>query len=184
MHRNAVPFMQQPSLPSIQSERLLFRRLQPADDKAIFALRNNEQVNAFIQRPLLDDISDAQHFIASINKGIKQQQWQYWAILLKTGRQLIGTICFWHFSHGNTIAEIGYELHPDFQGMGLMNEALQTIITYGFDTLQLQTITAYTQPENVKSVKLLKLNHFVQDIIPDTSCNSREIRFVRTRQPL
>ncbi|MCP6379763.1 GNAT family N-acetyltransferase, partial [Klebsiella pneumoniae] len=82
-------------------------------------------------------INDARYFIDAINEGIASKDWLYWAMILKGTQQLIGTICLWHFSNDKTTAEIGYELHPDFQGKGLMNEAIQTIIDYGFTTLQL-----------------------------------------------
>ena len=170
--------MQQKSLPFITTERLLLRQLELTDDKAIFTLRNNAQVNAFIQRPLLNNINDAHHFITTINEGIESKEWQYWAMILKSNQQLIGTICFWHFSHDNTMAEIGYELHPNYQGAGIMNEALQTIIRYGFTTLQLIKIEAYTQPGNAKSVKLLEKNSFIHDSTSHNSGLSREIRFI------
>jgi len=170
--------MQRKSLPLLTTERLFLRQLQITDDKAIFALRNNAEVNAFIQRPLLNNINDAHHFINSINEGIENKEWQYWAMVLKSNQLLIGTICYWHFSPDNTMAEIGYELHPDHQGAGLMNEAMQTIIHYGFTTLHLRTIEAYTQQGNARSVRLLERNNFVQDSTINNSGSSREIRFI------
>src|SRR4051794_7629034 len=161
--------MQQISFPLLTTERLILRKLQLTDDKAIFALRNNVQVNAFIQRPLANHIEDARHFIIAINEGLESKEWLYWAIILKNTDQLIGTICLWHFSHDNTMAEIGYELHPDYQGKGLMNEATETVIDYGFGTLHLKMIEAYTQPANTRSIKLLEKNNFIQY---STSTNS------------
>ncbi|TKK66947.1 GNAT family N-acetyltransferase [Ilyomonas limi] len=173
--------MQQRFLPSLTTERLLLRQLQLTDDKAIFLLRNNEQVNAFIQRPLLNNINDAHDFISTINEGIENKEWLYWAMVLKNTQQLIGTICLWHFSNDNTTAEIGYELHPHFQGAGLMNEALQKIIDYGFTTLHLKTIEAYTQPDNKRSIQLLEKNYFVQDQNKGSTIIRREIRLIRTK---
>lgn len=170
--------MQQRSLPSLTTERLILRQLQLTDDKAIFALRSNEQVNQFIQRPLSKNINDARDFITAINEGSENSEWLYWAMVLKTTQQLIGTICLWHFSPDGTIAEIGYELHPDFQGSGLMNEALQKIIDYGFAVLQLKIIEAYTQPDNERSVRLLEKNNFLRDSTNNSNNSSREIRFV------
>ena len=165
-------------LPCLTTERLTLRQLQFTDDKAIFALRNNEQVNAFIQRPLLNSITDAHHFIIAINKGIENEEWLYWALILKSNQRLIGTICLWHFSHDNSMAEIGYELHPDGQGAGLMNEAMQTVIDYALNTLQLQTIEAYTQPGNTKSIRLLEKNNFSYNLASKDSHLNREIHFV------
>lgn len=170
--------MQRMPFPCLTTERLTLRQLQLTDDKAIFALRNNEQVNAFIQRPLLNSIADAHHFITAINKGIENEEWLYWALILKSNQRLIGTICLWHFSYDNTMAEIGYELHPDGQGAGLMNEAMQRVIGYALNPLQLQTIEAYTQPGNTKSIRLLEKNNFSYDLASKDSHLNREIRFV------
>jgi ribosomal-protein-alanine N-acetyltransferase len=170
--------MDQRIIPLLTTERLILRQLQSSDDKAIFTLRNNAQVNAFIQRPITGNIYDARHFISTINEGINNSEWLYWAIILKSNQQLVGTICMWHFSNDNTMAEIGYELHPDYQGKGLMNEAIQTIIDYGFNTLDLKTIEAYTQPANTKSVTLLEKNGFLPDSTSNQPGTSREVRFI------
>lgn len=173
--------MQHISLPSLTTTRLSLRQLAPTDDEVIFALRNNKQVNAFIKRPLLNSIYDARNFINAINSGINNNEWLYWAIILKENEQLIGTICLWHFSFDNAsdeaTAEIGYELHPNYQGAGLMNEALQTVIRYGLTALQLKTIEAFTQPDNVSSIKLLEKNSFIYDAGHNNSY-SPTVRFV------
>ena len=166
------------SLPLLTTERLLLRQLQPADDIAIFALRSNQQVNTFIQRPLAEDIIDAQYFIQSINEGIAHKNWFYWAIIIKENGQLIGTICLWHIAPDLSTAEIGYELHPAYQGLGFMNEAMQTIIQYGLHTLHVKTLEAYTQPQNTRSVKLLEKNNFAIDLTNNNTGNNKEIRFV------
>ena len=173
--------MLQQSFPILTTERLLLRQLQLTDDKAIFALRSNTQVNAYIKRPLANDINDARHFITSINEGIAKGEWLYWAMILKNTKHLIGTICLWHFSDNNTMAEIGYELHPDYQGLGLMSEALKTVIDYSFSTLQLEAIEAYTQPDNTKSVSLLEKNDFIRDLKSSNYNTSREVRFVLSK---
>jgi ribosomal-protein-alanine N-acetyltransferase len=173
--------MQQQSFPLLTTKRLLLRQLQPTDDKAIFALRSNTQVNAYIQRPLPNNINDARYFINSIIEGIGNKEWLYWALILKDTTQLIGTICLWHFSNDSTMAEIGYELHPDFQGLGLMSEALKTVMDYGFITLQLNTIEAYTQPGNTKSISLLEKNNFTLDLNSNNYGTSREVRFVLSK---
>ena len=170
--------MQQKPFPCLSTERLLLRQLQSSDDKAIFALRSNEAVNTYIQRPVSNNIDDARYFITSINEGVNNKEWLYWAMILKDTQQLVGTICLWHFSDDKLTAEIGYELHPSYQGKGLMDEALKGIINYGFNILQLTTIEAYTQPANERSIKLLEKNNFVKGETEDNVVVKREIRFV------
>ncbi len=89
----------------------------------------------------------------------------YWVISLKNAPGLIGTICLWNFDTEKNMAEIGYELMPDHQGAGIMNEAMQAVANYSFDELQLRILAALTHPDNEASVNLLKRNGFVLDEI-------------------
>jgi ribosomal-protein-alanine N-acetyltransferase len=87
----------------------------------------------------------------------------YWAISLKNEPGLLGTICMWNFDAEKNMAEIGYELMPSHQGKGIMNEAMQAIITYSFNELQLRVLAAIAHPDNEASANLLKRNRFVLD---------------------
>lgn len=69
---------------------------------------------------------------------------------------MIGSISLWNFSEDRKTAEVGYDLGTAFQGMGIMNEALVSILDFGFKELSLETIEAYTHRNNEKSKKLLK----------------------------
>lgn len=51
---------------------------------------------------------------------------------------------------------LGYSIDRDFQGKGMMKEALQSVITYGFTALNLHRIMANYQPENSRSGGLLR----------------------------
>lgn len=151
---NFTPF------PNLITERLILRQLNAEDAKEVFAIRSDDRVNKFIDRPKARSIDDALEFIHKINNGIVNNESIYWVITLKNSNKLIGTICFWNISKENYKAETGYELHPDFQGKGIMQEALSKVIEYGFHTLKLQTIEAYTHAENESSIKLLEKNNF------------------------
>lgn len=60
-------------------------------------------------------------------------------------------------------AELGYMLHPDYQGKGLMQEALQAIINFGFTELNLHTIEAVIDPANIASEKILQKLGFIKE---------------------
>ena len=89
-------------------------------------------------------------------------QWFYWAICLTETDQLIGTICLWNFSEDRSRAEIGYELLPAFQGKGIMQEAVEAILAFGFEKLSLHGIEAIPTSDNKASIRLLEKNHFVK----------------------
>src|ERR1700733_389454 len=152
---NFTPF------PHLNTERLVLRQLKPSDDYEIFALRSNISVNKHLERPITTSIQEAREFIEKINNGIANQDCLYWAISLNKDEKLIGTICYWNISLEEGTAEIGYELYPDHQGKGIMQEALSRVIRFGFENMKIITITAFPTRDNYKSVKVLEKNNFI-----------------------
>jgi len=151
------------SFPNLTTKRLLLRQLVATDDQSIFKIRSNDIVYKYLEKETQKDISEAQAFIKKINKGIANRECMYWAIILKESQGLIGTICLWNFSKDQLVAEIGYELHPDYHKRGLMNEALNKVVDFGFTVLNLKTLEAFTHKNNEASKTLLIKNKFLLD---------------------
>lgn len=82
---------------------------------------------------------------------------------------MIGTICLFSFSDENDNCEIGYELLPDFQGQGIMKEAVEKVIDYAFNTIKVQKIEAFFHRDNQSSLKLLEKFSFTDFNKPDKS---------------
>jgi ribosomal-protein-alanine N-acetyltransferase len=153
---NFTPF------PALQTERLILRELNINDAAEIFLLRSDDRVNQYISREKARSIDEVKTFIQKIIDGIKQNKNLYWAICAKNNPKIIGTICLWNFSDDLTTAEVGYELSPQYQGKGIMNEALQCLLQYSFNTLELTFLEAFTHRDNDKSNRLLDKNGFKQ----------------------
>ena len=150
--------------PDLSTERLLLRQLKMKDAAEIFALRSDKRMNEFIDRPLSTKMEEAEEFITKINTGIEKGESWYWAIGLKNEDKLIGTICLWNFDMEKTIAELGYELKPEYQGLGIMSEAVERMIDFGFNSIELKIMTAVVRTMNYKSIYLLEKKGFVKDI--------------------
>lgn len=150
--------------PQLLTERLLLRQVRRADVQEIFLLRSDEIVNKYLGRPKAKSIEDAEDFIKRINFGTGNNQHFYWAICFPDQLKLMGTICLWNFSEDGNKAEIGYELLPQFHGKGIMQEAFSKVVEYGFETLELTTIEAWTIQQNSNSIKILERNHFNRDV--------------------
>ncbi|NAY93378.1 GNAT family N-acetyltransferase [Muricauda sp. JGD-17] len=148
------------TFPEIETDRLLLRRLQQSDWEMISYLRSDKIVNEFVKRPSAESKEKALEFIVKINDGIDNRDLYYWTITEKNQKGMIGSICLWNFSKDKKIAEVGYDLSPKFQGKGIMNESLKSIMAFGFDNLNLETIEAFTHRLNGSSKKLLERNGF------------------------
>ncbi|GAA3574010.1 GNAT family N-acetyltransferase [Snuella lapsa] len=152
--------MNKKSFPEIRTGRLLLRRLRPSDWQMISFLRSDNKVNEFVKRPRAESKAKALKFIAMINAGVDCQNHYYWVITEKDRNKMIGSICLWNFSKAKTIAEVGYDLAPEFQGKGIMSESLQSILSFGFKELNLKAVEAFTHKRNMPSRALLESNGF------------------------
>jgi [ribosomal protein S5]-alanine N-acetyltransferase len=160
-------------LPDLSTRRLTLRPLVPGDVQALFALRSNETVNRYLDRQRPSDTNETLQFIGTITEGIESNNWTYWCITLE--KALVGTICLWNFSSDKRTAELGYELHPDFQGQGIMGEAIQKVLAFGFGVLGLDCVEAYVHPENKRSIRLLLEHRFEMDPLKNPN---EELKFV------
>ena len=146
--------------PILTTERLRLRQLSHDDQQDIFALRSDAEINKYLDRKPSTTVEDALRFIDNVNENIRNNTSIYWAITLTETNTLVGTICLYNFSTENNSCEVGYELKTNFQGKGIMKEALELVINYTFETLQFCEIIAFTHKENQQSTKLLTTLQF------------------------
>ncbi|OPB89712.1 GNAT family N-acetyltransferase [Elizabethkingia miricola] len=150
--------------PILKTERLTLRQLSIDDHQDIFALRSDPEINEFLGRQICETKEEAIIFINKVNDNIKEGNSFYWAVTLAESNTLVGTICLFDLSAEDDSCEIGYELMTEFQGQGIMTEAVQTVIDYVFHTLKLRKILAVTHYKNQSSTNLLLKFDFVKSI--------------------
>ncbi len=140
----------------------MLRQLRGDDIHELFSLRTNAEINRFLDRAVPGSLDDVESFIKIVNHIILNNEGLYWAIAIKD--KIIGSISLRNFDAEECRAEIGYELHPDYQGQGIMNEAINDVLTYAFEQIGLREITAQTVPENAQSINLLQKHGFVKSV--------------------
>jgi ribosomal-protein-alanine N-acetyltransferase len=92
------------------------------------------------------------------NRGIR------WGIVLKGEAELAGTIGYHQWvKAGGYHARVGYDLAATYRRRGIMAEALEAVLRYGFETMRLNKVEARTDPRNVASIRLLEKLGFHQD---------------------
>lgn len=144
----------------LTTDRLCLRGLLESDAPQILALRSNTEVNKYLDRNVNTSVDEALSFIKKIEAIVNNSEGLYWAITLKEKDELIGTICYWNLNAENKSAEIGYELHPDYHGLGFMQEAISAVLAFGFNDRHFELITACPKQGNKNSAKLLKKTGF------------------------
>ena len=147
--------------PELSTERLVLRQLNFDDKKEIFRLRSNKEVNAFIERETPKNLNQAEGFIQTCLDEFENENRVFWAMVEEDSDQLIGTIVFHKVDLEKNYAEIGYELNPDYQDEGYMNEAMTTVLAFGKTAMNLNTVEAFTHQNNTASIALLGKHQFV-----------------------
>jgi ribosomal-protein-alanine N-acetyltransferase len=117
----------------------------------------------YLDRDPIKSIEEAKQWIKMIDNGIDNDEYIAWGITLKNETKLIGTITFWNIQKEHYRAEIGYALHPDQQGRGIMHEAMSTVLNFGFRNMKLHSVEANVNPANGASIKLLERNNFIRE---------------------
>jgi ribosomal-protein-alanine N-acetyltransferase len=149
--------------PVVETERLILDEVNDGDVKEVFELRSNPETMKYIPRPLVKDHEDAMEHIKMIKEKIENNTGINWAIRLKDNSKLLGIIGFYRLQPENYRAEIGYIILPEFQGKGLVPEAVTRLIKFGFEDLRLHSIEAVIDPENYASEKVLQKCGFTKE---------------------
>jgi ribosomal-protein-alanine N-acetyltransferase len=155
--------------PILVSDRLLLRETHLSDVDKMFEMRSNHSLMKHLARPIAETKEDA---LLVINKTIENCNNNIginWVITLKGNDELIGTIGFYRTKPEHHRAEVGYMLLEKFHRKGIMLEAMNAVLDYGFNTMHLHSVEAVTDPENIASQELLlkckfrKEGHFIQN---------------------
>lgn len=134
----------------ILTARLRLRPLELDDWPAVHAFASDPTTMAFMPEGVMDDAQTRQ-FIAEHCS----DESRYYAAELLAEDRLIGYLPF-HPWYSARIYEIGWVLHPDYQGKGYATEAAAALLAHGFTTLGLHRVIATCQPQNPASWRIME----------------------------
>lgn len=91
------------------------------------------------------------------------QNGDVWAIVDKETKKVIGSFGLHEEKKraDTNTKMIGYVLHEDYWGKGLMSEAVAAVLRYAFETLCLEMVSVYHYPHNNRSRRVIEKNGFV-----------------------
>lgn len=140
---NGVPTVS----PALRGARVRLRPLRADDADALVEVSFYDGVPA-------DSPAAARAMLARIVEDQARGETIHWGIEDAAGA-LCGTIGFYR-GFPDDAGEVGYVLRPAWRGQGLMTEALDAVIRYGYEELGLAGIVAYTDASNPASIAVLE----------------------------
>lgn len=144
-----------PGLP-LHSARLVLNPIRRDDAAALFSLQSDPAVMRWWNHPAWTRPAEAR---AQIDDDLAAQatgtQLKL-AVRESLDGPLLGLCVVFALDRDAARAEIGYLLAPSRQGQGYMHEALQRVLAYLFQSLQLHRVEAEIDPRNLPSVQVLE----------------------------
>jgi RimJ/RimL family protein N-acetyltransferase len=143
-------------LPTISTSRLTLRWITNEDVDDLFAIFSNVEVMRYWSTPPLADRDAAVALLNEIHDSFKRQAMLKWGVARKADNRIIGTTTLYNLDFANRRAEVGYALGREYWGRGYMQEALQALLSYCFETLDLRRLEADVDPRNQASIQTLE----------------------------
>jgi ribosomal-protein-alanine N-acetyltransferase len=149
--------------PLLETERLILRELVEDDAQDILNCFSNAEVLRYYGQKSLTSLDQVKQIIRIFSANYDEKRGIKWGIEQKETCSIIGTIGFQDWSIEHKRAEISYALFPEKWGNGYAKEAVNKVISYGFEELGLERIGAVVFVENNASNNLLTKLGFIKE---------------------
>lgn len=139
--------------PELETEHLLLREITPEDADDVYALFGDPEVTRYYDLTTFTQPEEAIQLIDFFADSFDEERSIRWGIVHKEDDRLVGTcgfVALWEHR-----GEIGYDLARPFWSRGIMAEALEAVLEFGFDELELNRIEALMMVDNAASAALL-----------------------------
>lgn len=141
--------------PTLETERLLFRRLQREDAEALYAIASIPEVSRYLMWDRHPSVKYTKHYLKDLQRLYNDLEYYEWGVFTREGGDLIGTCGFTKFDYTANRGEIGYSFRPDVWGRGYATEAARATIAFGFRELGLASVYACFALNNAASIRVL-----------------------------
>lgn len=141
--------------PDLETNRLQLRELHDSDLDQFFKIFSDPlvtefyNIKTFVKRKQAEELLERRLDRFYNDKGI------CWAIVPKSVGHIVGTCGFNAWFKQRQVGDLGYELARPFWNQGLMTEALEAVVKFGFEEIGLIQQRAWVIPENQASARVL-----------------------------
>lgn len=140
--------------------RVFIRKPVKADGKELLLLHKKNRSFRF---PWVHPPLDKEGCKAYI-KRCENDDFEGFLICHSTDKHIVGVVNLSQIFYGAfQNAYLGYYVHMDFAGQGLMSEGVRLGINHAFHTLNLHRIEANIHPENIASLRLINRMGFTKE---------------------
>jgi [ribosomal protein S5]-alanine N-acetyltransferase len=162
--------------PIIKTERLLLRQFIESDTENVFKGLSHPDVVKYYGVSY-NTLENTKYQMKFFNDLEENETGIWWAVCSLDNSIFYGAGGLNNLSKEHKKAEIGFWLHTDFWGQGIMTEAMPLICKYGFDKLGIHRIEGFVETENLICKKAMdKLDFKHEGTMRD--CELKNGRFI------
>lgn len=140
--------------PVLHTERLDLIEIQQVHLRDLYRIFGDKEVTRFYNLLPFKEEKEAQKLLDWFCCRFKDGLGIRWGIALKGESSIIGTIGFNNYTRLHR-ANIGYDLCKEYWNQSYMSEALEKVVTFAFERLEVNRIEAEVMQGNIASEKLL-----------------------------
>lgn len=149
-------------LPVLYTPRLILREICLGDAEDMFYYAQHPLVGPNAGWAPHTSIQETRRVIQLFLEAKKRGEPGVFAIIDRQTGRMIGTIELFNLVFGFK-AELGYALSPDYWGRGIIPEAAESVLEYGFHVLQLKRIEASAFLTNYQSQRVCEKLGFIRE---------------------
>jgi ribosomal-protein-alanine N-acetyltransferase len=149
------------AFPTLTTERLLLREVQPTDAAAVLVSFGDPVVQMY-NSPVLD-LNGVHELIMDIRKAYAAKESLVWGLTRQGDDTVMGMIGLWRWSRHHRRVELGYDLARVYWGKGYATEGVTAVLNFAFTQMNMNRVEAYTIADNHGSVRLLARLGFVRE---------------------
>ena len=156
---------------NLTTPRLSLRPMTQADAPALHAILSDPEAMRFWHRPPIVRLAVVEELVREqIAAGPAYLYWTVWH-----GEDAIGSCDLSLIRPEDGEAQAGFLFRRDQWGQGFAGEAMQAVIAYAFEALELDVLTAKTHADNGRARRLLERLGFVLDRLEESDAPAMDV---------
>lgn len=149
--------------PTLETDRLILREMSPSDVNALLRHFGNPEVIKFIDMQPIKTIEQANEWLKWMGGFFAARDGLRWGITLKEANVFIGSCGLHYWNREAHYAEIGCDVVHQYWGHGYGQEAMRSLIEFGWEHMKLNRIEADVVQGNQRSLHVLKKLGFKEE---------------------
>jgi ribosomal-protein-alanine N-acetyltransferase len=151
------------TFPRIETSRLALRDIKPSDAKDLFAFMSDEET---LKNNLMSPhkkIAETDKLIKTLTKQYDRKREMRWGVTIKGSDTIIGITGYYNIHPMDFQTEVGCLLAKQHWSGGIMTEALAAILTFGFEKMVFNRVTAFIRPDNIGAIRMVEKVGFQEE---------------------